>query len=110
MIKTTMEIIKRTIQKVKADFYCEIEYYGEDGIDIRIFDDGFVPVSEMVLHTLSVNGIFKNQDTSTVDIPSKEEIKYGFCGVKFERIWVELPPELINENYNRLINFDVEMD
>lgn len=120
MIKTVLEILKREISSVNQEFYCEIEYDGKylpERVDIRIFHDGVVPVSELVLNRLLNTGTIKrglNNEPNmvTVEMPSEEEIEYGFCGIKFERIIVDVDKDLQDKEIDaflQVFNKEVEV-
>ena len=108
MIKTIMNILAKEIKQINEECYCEIEYFGEDWIDVSIYDDS--SISELILNRFLQNHIIHNtwnNDEYIIEIPSDDEIKYGFCGNRFERIVIDLPDSLVDDGFEFLMQVEV---
>lgn len=99
MIKTTMQIIKKTMEEVNAEFYAEIEYCGFNTIDIRIYDIDTTPV---ILKHLLETGVIVDDEYELSD-PHEDEVKYGFSGHNFKRVIVEIPEDLVDRDLDHLL-------
>ena len=93
-MKTLCKEIKNTVSEF-FDGHYEIEYLSdiEDTItvDIRLIG-AYECETNQVEWALHSNGrITKYADKIGAEVPSKEEIKYAFSGIPFERIFVEFP-------------------
>lgn len=105
-IQTLLNDIKTTVKDVyDGDFEIETvidtEYDETNWIDIRLI--GAVEYETEAVQNALHNGsqwVNKYADHIGAEVPTPDEIRFGFGGTRFERVYVELPDtlELTGEN------------
>lgn len=108
-IQTILNDIKQTVADVyPGDFEIETiidtEYDETNWIDIRLIgaSEYETEAVQNALHNGS-QWVNKYADHIGAEVPTPDEIKYGFSGVRFERVYVEFPDGVLFTGENELI-------
>ena len=112
-MKNLCKLIQNTIEN-HPDIECsyEIEYMHEDDscndwIDIRLICGAAYETEALTWALLMTPEINKYANHIGAEVPQAHEIKYGFGGIHFERVFVELPDGVdLNTNGECLITGD----